>query len=66
MRFFGGQEFLLILLVVLLLFGAARLPKLARSMREARDEFQKGHAEKASSEGNKPAGTSTETPPDTA
>lgn len=76
MRFFGGQEFLLILLIVLLLFGAARLPKLARSMREARDEFQKGHSEKGSSEKSssekgsseaaKPAEASTETPPDTA
>lgn len=39
---FGPQEILLLFLIVLLLFGAARLPKLARSMREARDEFQKG------------------------
>ena len=37
----GGSEILLLVLIVLLLFGAARLPKLARSMREARDEFQK-------------------------
>jgi sec-independent protein translocase protein TatA len=66
MRFFGGQEFLLILLIVLLLFGAARLPKLARSMREAKDEFQKGQSEKGSSEAAKPAEASTETPPDTA
>jgi Sec-independent protein translocase protein TatA len=27
------------------LFGSARLPKLARSLREARHEFQKGHDE---------------------
>jgi sec-independent protein translocase protein TatA len=39
----GGSEILLLVLIVLLLFGAARLPKLARSMREARDEFQKGN-----------------------
>jgi sec-independent protein translocase protein TatA len=38
---FGGQEMLLLFLIVLLLFGAARLPRLARSLREARDEFQK-------------------------
>ncbi len=44
---FGPQEILILLLIVLLLFGAARLPKLARSMREARDEFQKGSAEGA-------------------
>jgi sec-independent protein translocase protein TatA len=41
----GGQEFLLLALLVMLLFGASRLPKLARSMREARDEFQKGTTE---------------------
>ena len=58
---FGSQEMLLILLIVLLLFGAARLPKLARSMREARDEFQKGGAE-----GSKPAEASAEKPADTA
>ncbi len=45
MRFLGPQELFLILLIVLLLFGAARLPKLARSMREARDEFQKGSSD---------------------
>lgn len=39
---FGGQEMLLLFLIVLLLFGAARLPRLARSLREAKDEFQKG------------------------
>jgi sec-independent protein translocase protein TatA len=36
-----GQEWLLLVLIVLLLFGATRLPKLARSLREAKDEFQK-------------------------
>ncbi len=43
----GGGEILLLVLIVLLLFGAARLPKLARSLREARDEFQKGADEDA-------------------
>jgi sec-independent protein translocase protein TatA len=44
----GPPELLILLLIVLLLFGASRLPKLARSMREARDEFQKGSDEGAS------------------
>jgi sec-independent protein translocase protein TatA len=56
----GAPEILLLLLVVLLLFGAARLPKLARSLREARDEFQKG-----SSEGEEPAEATAEKPPET-
>lgn len=51
----GGQEFLLLALLVMLLFGASRLPKLARSMREARDEFQKGTSEGDSHPASKPA-----------
>ncbi len=38
----GPTELLIVLLVVLLLFGAARLPKLARSLGEAKREFDKG------------------------
>lgn len=41
----GPTELLVILAIVLLLFGAGRLPRLARSMREARDEFEKGKQE---------------------
>ncbi|MEX0874272.1 MAG: twin-arginine translocase TatA/TatE family subunit [Actinomycetota bacterium] len=50
----GAPEILIVLLIVLLLFGAARLPKLARSMREARDEFQKGADEDAAAEKKDP------------
>lgn len=45
MRGLFGQEGLVLLLIVVLLFGASRLPKLARSLRQARDEFQKGTSE---------------------
>ena len=38
----GAPEILLVLLVVLLLFGASRLPKLARSMGQASKEFKSG------------------------
>lgn len=41
----GPAELLIILLIVFLLFGATRLPKLARSMREAREEFEKGRSD---------------------
>ena len=41
----GAPELLILLVVVLLLFGATRLPKLARSMGEASREFKKGVAE---------------------
>jgi len=38
----GGLELVAILAIVLLLFGGAKLPKLARSLREAKDEFEGG------------------------
>ena len=38
----GGGELVLILFIVLLLFGATRLPKLARSMGQASKEFREG------------------------
>ncbi len=37
-----GQEWLIILLVVLLLFGARKLPDLARSLGASAREFRKG------------------------
>ena|SRR5687767_11350237 len=38
----GGSEMLFLLLIVLLVFGASRLPKLARSMGQASKEFKQG------------------------
>ncbi len=38
----GPGELLLIALVIVLLFGAAKLPKLARSIGQAKSEFQRG------------------------
>ena len=38
----GGGELFVLLLVLLLLFGATRLPKLARSMGQAGKEFKEG------------------------
>lgn len=38
----GGGELVLILFIVLLLFGATKLPKLARSMGQAGKEFREG------------------------
>ncbi|NUC71655.1 twin-arginine translocase TatA/TatE family subunit [Haloterrigena sp. SYSU A558-1] len=40
----GGPEMLIILLVAVLLFGAQKIPKLARSVGESMGEFQKGQA----------------------
>lgn len=41
----GGPEMLVILLIAILLFGANKIPKLARSSGEAIGEFQKGRQE---------------------
>ena len=38
----GAPELLIILLVILVLFGGAKLPKLARSLGQAQNEFKKG------------------------
>jgi sec-independent protein translocase protein TatA len=38
----GAPELIILLLVVLLLFGSTKLPKLARSIGEASKEFKKG------------------------
>jgi len=38
----GYQELLLILVIVLILFGATRLPELARSLGSSVKEFKKG------------------------
>jgi len=38
----GPTELIIILLIVLLIFGGAKLPKLARSMGQAQKEFKSG------------------------
>jgi sec-independent protein translocase protein TatA len=42
----GAPELLIILLIVLLLFGGAKLPSLARSLGQAQKEFKKGMDDK--------------------
>ena len=37
-----GQEWLIVLLIVLLIFGARKLPDLARSLGSSAKEFRKG------------------------
>jgi len=57
----GAPELLIILLVVLLLFGGTKLPKLARSLGQAQKEFKQGmddpdKDEKAEKQETKPSG----------
>jgi len=47
----GPWEVILVLLVILLLFGAKRLPELAKSLGKSLSEFKKGREE-----GTKPSG----------
>lgn len=40
----GPSELLIVLLILIVLFGGSKLPKLARSLGTARKEFEKGVA----------------------
>lgn len=44
----GTPELVIVLVVVLLIFGGAKLPKLARSLGQAQKEFKQGLSEGAS------------------
>jgi sec-independent protein translocase protein TatA len=41
----GYQELMIILVIVLLLFGAQKLPELARGLGKSMSEFKKGQSE---------------------
>jgi len=43
----GGSEMMIVFLVILLLFGAKRLPELSRSLGKSLGEFKKGQQEGA-------------------
>ena len=47
MSFPGGPEWIIVLVVLLFLFGARKLPELARSMGQASKEFKAGLKEGA-------------------
>ena len=48
----GGMEVVLIIFVIILLFGARKLPELARSLGKSLSEFKKGQREGSITETN--------------
>lgn len=48
----GAPELLIVLVVILVLFGGAKLPKLARSLGQAQKEFKDGLAEGSEEDAN--------------
>lgn len=45
--FFDGPEVIVVLVVILVLFGGSKIPKLARSLGQAQKEFKQGLTEGA-------------------
>ena len=63
---FGGQELIIVLVIILLLFGAKKLPELAGSMGKSIKEFRKASAAAdedaaAAAAGDEPARVTTDT-----
>jgi sec-independent protein translocase protein TatA len=48
----GGQELLIVLFILLLLFGGSRLPRLAKGLGQSVSEFKKGIASRDEAEGD--------------
>lgn len=48
----GTGELLIVLVVILVLFGGAKLPQLARSLGKAQSEFKQGLKESESDDGD--------------
>lgn len=42
---FGGNEWIIIVIVAVVLFGGSQIPKLAKNLGQAQSEFKKGLAE---------------------
>ena len=59
----GGTEVVLILAVVLILFGAKKIPELARGMGQGIKEFKKATREVTDEIQNAPTDTATKLPP---
>tara|TARA_A100001011_G_scaffold154462_1_gene162957 strand:- start:667 stop:861 length:195 start_codon:yes stop_codon:yes gene_type:complete len=62
---FGSTEIIVIGLIVFILFGAAAIPKFAKSLGEARKEFNKGIKEAEKEKEDTPTSTEENTKPPT-
>ena len=49
----GGSEILIVALIIMVLFGAKKLPELARSLGRSKGEFEKGKADFEPDSGSK-------------
>ena len=45
LAFLGGQEVIILAIIIIILFGAKKIPKLARSIGQASGELKKGRLE---------------------
>lgn len=57
---FGGQEWIIIVIVALVLFGGSQIPKLARSLGQAQKEFKTGLSEGKTEDEDVPGTTDSE------
>jgi sec-independent protein translocase protein TatA len=57
---FGGQEWIIIVIVALVLFGGSQIPKLARSLGQAQKEFKTGLSEAKTEDEDVPGATDSE------
>ncbi len=48
----SGNEWLIVLIVALVLFGGSQIPKLARNLGQAQKEFKKGIADGQADDGD--------------
>ena len=58
----GAQELLIVLVIVLVIFGGSKLPKLARSLGQAQNEFKQGMNDPAPDDDEPEASRSSDQP----
>jgi len=51
---FSGNEWIIVVIVAVVLFGGSQIPKLARSLGQAQKEFKQGISEGQSEDGETP------------